>query len=78
MIELENQRTGGKTEHASLEAAKQMAKKIRRANCDNSRFTIRSAQAVYIGTPGDKPRGIRFRQGVPVSEMPLSWVETAK
>jgi hypothetical protein len=73
MIELENQRTGKRSEHATLNAAKHKATAQRRQNPNYDRFVIYTPGEVYLAKPGTKPRGRMARKGVKVEEMPLVW-----
>jgi hypothetical protein len=73
MIVLLNQRAVTRSEHATINAAKAHAKKLRRANPYHDRFVIYAPHDIYLAKPGIKPRGRMSRDGVPVSEMPLVW-----
>lgn len=73
MTTLENQKTGERTEHANLTAAKHQARSIRRKNAEHDRFVIYSGDSVYLAKPGTQPRGRQSRGGVKVDEMPLEW-----
>lgn len=74
MFKLENQRTGEKTLHGSLNAAKHKASACRREDPTHDRFVIYGPNEVYLGKPGTKPRGRKEWRGTVKAELPIAWV----